>query len=285
VDESTGSYQVSVSGSDWFQNGSVAVHEGGIWYSSANGSMALTHVFDSNGTDALLGSFEALTLNFTTGSSLSIAATFRCYEAGVLVFELAFPEGAVAVNTESPGDQPSGGGEFNASSAPSCHFPSFASTPVQQPDIGFIEWNGRFTNDDDAIGVGLRSFIGGATGGPLVLFGVNSSAPAPAPVSTAAVLGAFDNFKSTMLALAQEPSAPPPSPTCSGVTHGVDQVCVCVGGGGGGGGVQSAACIRGLPLYTAGGRLGLHPRRAGSGRPGCVLRRLRRQPLLRDVGV
>lgn len=224
VNEATGSYDVLVAGAAWFVNGSVAVHQGGVWYSTANNSLVLAATAASSGDDTLLGPFHAFTLNYTA-SALRVAATFRCYAAGVLVFELAFEDGALNVNTEFPGDVPSGGGEFNASSAPSSHFPSFAVAPLQAPDIGFLEWNGRFTNDNDAFGVGLRGFTGGATGGPLTLFAVNASAlpPAPTPPATV-VLGAFDNFKSTMLARVPEPGAPPPSPTCSDVTHGVDQV-------------------------------------------------------------
>lgn len=205
-------------------NGSVSVHQSGAWYSTLTGSLHLDSTSTLDGTDALLGTFSSATLSYTAMGAqpaLSVTALFRCYAVGPLVFELAFPGGALNVSTEVAG-QPGAGTpaaitatprkvgdpEFSASLLPSSYFPAFAAAPLRTPATGYIEWNGRFTNDASQYGTGLSGFVGGATGGPLVMFdplGANS---------TAFVLGTFDNFKSTMLSIANRTvgSARAPSP-------------------------------------------------------------------------
>ena len=43
--------------------------------------------------------------------------------------------------------------------------------------LGFLEWNGRFTNDNIAIGKGLVGFTGGQTGGPLIVYDTTNWQP------------------------------------------------------------------------------------------------------------
>jgi hypothetical protein len=172
--------------------------------------------------------------------ALPVVAVFRCYAAGPLVFELAFPAGASNVSTEAAG-QPqrsssrrsssrrraaAGAPEFNASLQPSSYFPAFAAAPLQASDVGYLEWNGRFTNDASQYGAALAGFVGGATGGPLVLF------DAARPGATAAVLGAFDHFKSTMLALVSDPGSQPgpaPPPSACAPAHAATDVSGAAG--------------------------------------------------------
>jgi hypothetical protein len=228
-------YDITQGGGDappLLASGTLALHLAGVFVTPAAG-LTPGQPSQTAGTDAL-GPWTALTVPWSAGS-VSVAATFRCYGQAV-VFELALPDGATGINTETvTGGTPrrydaaraaaglavqAGGGppgEFNSSSTPSLHFPSwrYTGTPLQSAGTGYLEWNGRFSNDGTNWGTALNQFVGGQTGGPLVLF--NLSAVTAQGALPAVVVGPLDHFKSTILGLNPEYASQPGMRLVAGV--------------------------------------------------------------------
>ena len=107
---SDGSYTVLVDGAEWFRSAPVRLHTGGSWHSSADGSLQLSSVTATEGTDSV-GAFVGTTVCWATAHSRRSASSppppaaatattrletrFRRYAAAeLLVFEQAFPDGA-----------------------------------------------------------------------------------------------------------------------------------------------------------------------------------------------
>lgn len=207
------SFQVDAFGSYAFrhprlslQNGRVAVLVNGTFLDSVSGSLALAASQTGSSTDAHLGPFSWLNITWAPSPPSPFLATlvtqFRCY-ATFLAFEAQLPSGATnTCTTWMPNSQR---GEFSANAFPSVQFPSFPlEGDLQQ--AGFFEWAGRFSGDTDAVGVGLRGFTGGMTGGPLVLYD-----PTFSPNSAfyarpdALLLAPLSSFKASILGLQQGP--------------------------------------------------------------------------------
>jgi len=232
-----GDYQYNISQSGATENpllaaGSLALHLSGTYMTPSSG-LSPGQPSQSAGTDGL-GAWTALSVPWTAGA-LPLTTTWRCY-AQAVVFELALPNGAANITTEAgtgaaprsyaaertatglPPFQPGGGppGEFNSSATPSLHFPSwrYTGTALQSSTTGYLEWNGRFSNDGNNWGTALNQFVGGQTGGPLVLFPTASGSAAVMP---AVVVGPLDHFKSTILGLIPEYGSQPGMRLAAGV--------------------------------------------------------------------
>lgn len=104
------------------------------------------------------------------------------------------------------------GGEFNATNLPLAQFPTFIAMPYNAlgGTLGFLEWAGRFTNDQVSHGTGLRGFTGGQMGGPLVLFDPaftpgNASAGAAGTAKPRSLLvGPWAGMKTTILGIVED---------------------------------------------------------------------------------
>jgi len=202
--------------SPWLESAPVAIFAAGLWYEdgSADGGLTLTGAAEWSSTDARLGAFDALTVQFAygLGSAQSFNATFKYFPAGVgsVVFEQALVSGIPTVGRMA---QPPLAGRgcmtgINTTTLPLAEFPAFRSGPdTRLSQLGYTTWAGTccwrlrvslssamqasgtaaiacelwvdFLTDclwlQVGGGIGLQGFMGGAEGGPLVLFDANQT--------------------------------------------------------------------------------------------------------------
>ena len=211
------SYNISVAGRLWLASSTVArfQHCGGRWAAPPE-----TLVATARSSRDALGAFDALAVSSGRDRASSVRE-FRYYSrTGVFKFVTVFPGGCENASLAQPHsgdpDNPPAAGlpgppntlELNASRWPSSEFPSFDARAGSAlgDALGWVTWAGRFMHDGAANGVrGLRhpgvgsggepvSFLGGSTGGPLVLFDPQL------PQLDALVLSPADQFMSAILA-------------------------------------------------------------------------------------
>lgn len=230
------SYVVFLNNDLWLYGGKTTVRSNNQWYDSELGTLNRTTTGNYVGTDAL-GTFNGYEMNYTAiDNTFTVTSRFKCYSSfaptyGAFVFETVFPQGLINTTTDNLSTTSatypwssnaivngsklrttSSGGEFNSSTLPLVQFPSFICMPYNRlgGTLGFLEWNGRFTNDNIAIGNGLRGFNGGQTGGPLIIYDSNSTRWQPGTNNAAlakpvaVLLAPLTEVKSSILGIVED---------------------------------------------------------------------------------
>ena len=203
-------FSVSLASSPWLVGGDAAVFSNGGWLSASNGGLTPISSTPSSGTDSAWGPFTSLTIAWA-GAPFAWETAFLCYpQAALLEFRAAWPAGAPS----SAAIQPPGTVykdpamyNFNVSSAPCAHFPSFrlgASSPTSA--LAHVEWAGEFAFHQANWNVSLEGYVGGQLGGPTVL---HDASWAPGGKPRAGVLGPLGGFKDAVLAIVPDPVDPP----------------------------------------------------------------------------
>jgi hypothetical protein len=135
----------------------------------------------------------------------------RRADAALLAPSSPLPPFVASLARRSAGRAALGAGEFNSSAYPSVQFPTFIAMPSNRlgGSLGFLEWNGRFTNDENAVGAGLVGFTGGQVGGPIVLFDAAAFLPgngsgAAQSKPPALLLGALTSVKSVIFGIVED---------------------------------------------------------------------------------
>lgn len=190
----------------WLTGAPPRVHCDGEWSDAADGSLAWQSASVVNGTDPSpgLGAFTSLEVHWRTKApgTRSFTTVFALYEAsGTLVLSQRFgASGCPAANisvappVSSQTQQRATtarsrglGHELDSIMAPLSEFPSFYADngTALGSTLGFVTWTGRFFHDFSVHGVGLDGYSGGAEGGPLALFDVDTVAPDALVISPA----------------------------------------------------------------------------------------------------
>jgi hypothetical protein len=179
-------YAVRVRNHSWLTGGAVALQCGGKRYStSANSLSLLTHSQQSSGTDPRLGSWEAITAEWSAGACARFSTAIFYFPArDTFEFRTVIQgDGANATNT-LPASTRSHGSSYKPFAGSTCtEFPSFAP-PTASAGLGFVTWNGDTLGSMEHLrrpvpqpaGVPTSSadfsqYIGGLVSGPLVLYG------------------------------------------------------------------------------------------------------------------
>lgn len=155
-------------------SGDSGVQMNGQWVSRVTNGLKVNGITTYNGEDAW-GPFNTTEVAYVTTSGNQNVYTnrFRVYTSTpAIIFEQVFPTLITTGNTESSKD--------NVVSA----FPSFQSPGTAAGNIGWMEYSGSFLDrgsQGPSFGLwstgGLQGFVGGTSGGPMVLFdttGTNS---------------------------------------------------------------------------------------------------------------
>jgi hypothetical protein len=202
-------YTVSLSGALWLYHGDAAVFSGRRWLTASGGGLTPTSSYTTSGMDRALGPFSSLTVSWA-GAPFEWNTSFFCYpNAALLEFKSTWPSGAPsAAGIQPPGTIYKDGAfyNFNVSSAPISHFPSFrlgASSPTSA--LGHIQWAGEFSFHLNNWGVGLEGYVSGQLGGPTVL---HEASWAPGGKARAGVLGPLGGFKDAVSAIVPDPGDP-----------------------------------------------------------------------------
>ena len=202
------SYSVSLQSLPLFTNGTYALHLHSQWLTLSSGLPAPT-ITSSVSSDAVLGPCTTLTLAFAT--SPAFAPSFHCCPAsGLLEFRSTFPTGITPGDGFSPGLPPPSPDfyNFNLSTAPSSHFPSFALGPTSPTSAwGHLQWAGEFAFHATSYNVSLEGFTSGQLGGPLLL---HTPSFARGSKPSAAVLGTLAAHKEGILGIVPSPSPAEP---------------------------------------------------------------------------
>ena len=133
--------------------------------------------------------------------------------AETLLFGQWFPQGAIDTNVSFFNNATAAVGptEFSSSMQPATVFPSFtAHADADAKNFGAVAWTSRFaplTNNNGISMCNALKMVGGAEGGPLVIFdavGQNSSNGTGVAV---VVWSSFDHFKATQLGMSTVPGS------------------------------------------------------------------------------
>ena len=208
--EENASYSVTVDGVPWLTSGDHALRaSNGTWYSLSNGGLAMDGCGTTTSTDPLLGPYTLLEMNWYIvdhpapgGQPLTTRVT--CFPtAEMALFEQRFTDGAT--NITYTGAPNPAFNNFNLSTAPAAHFPSWAAdetSPVSRLPLGRVEWAGEHSSASNA-GTGWgRGYVGGQLGGPVVLHDANwSRSGGPATKPRAMIFGPMQGFKHDFFSL------------------------------------------------------------------------------------
>jgi hypothetical protein len=234
--DSTGTYAISVNGVPLFNEvrgvrtlsplachrrcdaamrvqGSVSATLNGQWYSTLNGSLALTGGTGVNGTGRdNLGPFTNYTQTWSAvggkAAGQTVATTFVCYEVGAFTFGLSYPAGAQDVNGSYVGSD-----DVHGSCLPTSAFPSFPTAGGLGSDAGWLIYAGIWTLWE-FWGVGLDHAFTNCQMGPVHTFNTtfepSTSAPAWAPAhAPGACLGADQRARPPPVTRLSPPPPPP----------------------------------------------------------------------------
>ena len=184
VDPSSGwNYSVSVRGAGLptLRGAGFRTVRGGRWLSNTDGLVLKAHETLS-GSDGN-GEFTGIALEWgeSNTSSWRWVTSFRCYQAGPLVFEQAWPNGS---------DDGTLSASLRSRDAPSTAFPSFATTDWN--DTQLVTFAGQNAARTTQLGRFAATYTGGYAGGPLALFSADQEA-----VKGAVVLSPLSSFMVT----------------------------------------------------------------------------------------
>ena len=197
------SYSVSVANSTWLEGGDVVISVNRTFLSREAGTLkAAGNPVTSNGTDAALGAWSAISFSWVAPElTFPFVTTIKCY-AGLVEFEQKYATGASGIATWVDGaPHPPALDNFNSSTEPGAHFPSFEMGPqTQLSGLSHIEWAGEFSWHQSNWGVGWGNYVGGQLGGPVVLHPPHWSRGAGRAKPIAAMVGPLSEFKSSILA-------------------------------------------------------------------------------------
>eukprot|EP00054_Salpingoeca_dolichothecata_P014978 m.85361 g.85361 ORF g.85361 m.85361 type:complete len:885 (+) comp21264_c0_seq1:72-2726(+) len=199
VSTKTFTFTVSFANSDngtWLESLPPSVHCNNQWYNANDGTLVLHNVTNFTSSDSFLGSFHALTAKwgFKSSTTQDFETSIYYYpDRDAFVFEQTFTTGCSEAAVDQPTDTSR---EFNSTLVALSEFPSFnASASSYLAQLGFVTWAGRFSHDKSLHGIGLEGFLGGSSGGPLVLFEPDQVQPSTLVLST------MNNFMSGMLGM------------------------------------------------------------------------------------
>lgn len=166
----TGSFPYAVTsatGASWLEGGSLAIYSGGTMLSPGAGLVPGAPASGS-GLDPALGSYTYLSVPWLVGNAATVWANFTCFRPfGLAGFTLSFPDGLPL-------------GPSLAGPAPRTQFPTFSAGPgtaLRSQAMGFVEWAGEMDSYGNTHGVGLHSYSGGRSSGPLLLFNRTALVP------------------------------------------------------------------------------------------------------------
>ena len=202
-------FSVSLAGAPWLVGGDAAVFASSTWLSARGGGLTPSSTTPSSGTDAAWGPFTSLTVAWA-GAPFAWETAFLCYpQAALIEFRAAWPLGAPAsARIQPPGTVYKDGAmyNFNISSAPCAHFPSFRLGPSSPTSaLAHVEWAGEFSFHLNNYNVSLEGYVGGQLGGPTVL---HDATWVPGEKPRAGVLGPLGGFKDAIAAIVPDPVDP-----------------------------------------------------------------------------
>lgn len=211
LNRATGNYD------PWLSSAPTMVYVGGIWYSAAASPTApvqpLQRVAAGNGTNG------TYVIQYLAGITPVVTEFLPADGSGngLVGFRLSLPAGAAGVNITVPVNSSATSttslprardpqlvrGEFSSSVTPATAFPVFvqAQGSVASAQLGYVSWASRFFQPlykgSGGAAAAFDATAIGAEGGPIVLF--DGAAATSGPIRTAAVLSAFDHFKSVQI--------------------------------------------------------------------------------------
>ena len=202
-------YTLSLSSKVWLERGDVALHFGGSpgeWLIASVGSLVVNAATQDSGVDPDLGAWVSLNVSWG-GAPFRFETSFVCFEdADMIEFDARWPSGAPA--GASPGGFyiDSSFYNFNMSSTPSAHFPSFRLGPeASASSLGHIQWAGEFAFHRSNFNVSFEGYVGGSLGGPVVLHEPSWSSGTK---TRAGVLGPLSGFKDVPSFIVPDPADP-----------------------------------------------------------------------------
>lgn len=119
------SYSYSIGNTTWLDDGDVAAHYDGAYFTASSGGLSHGQPRHDSGSDAF-GAFTSLTVDWQ-GLTLpyTFTTTFKCYATGaaplapLIAFSILFPNGASGAIGTAAEDDPAGAPNgYNSSAAP-----------------------------------------------------------------------------------------------------------------------------------------------------------------------
>jgi len=211
VPPTVANFSVYVGGTPWFVGGDAAVYSNG-WLSARGGGLTTLSVVSASGADPVWGPFTSLTVSWV-GAPFAWDTAFVCYPSAALVeFRSTWPAGApLSAGIQPPGSIYNDGGfyNFNISSSPLAHFPSFRLGPSSPTsDLAHIEWAGEFSFHQNNWGVSLEGYVGGQLGGPTVLHDASWELGGKPRAGVVGPLSAFKDAVTSIVPDEVDPSSP-----------------------------------------------------------------------------
>eukprot|EP01043_Picozoa_sp_COSAG02_P019449 COSAG02_NODE_937_length_15789_cov_11.515360_1_plen_690_part_00 len=216
VDAASFEMTVSVGGSEWLVGLPPRLYCNGTWAKLRAGAAQLSSMFHPR-----FGPADKISMGWQVGGAAGQVFTTAVLYSNVtdsFLFEQQFPAAGCANTTlrAEPSDYEWGGATLPLSQFPRWSYETHSSGRLSAESLrslGYLTWEGRFSNDHSEHGVGLSGFKGGVEGGPLVLFDLAGTSMGD---GSALVLSAGSQFMEAIWGLDIPPT---PLPRCVGPLH------------------------------------------------------------------